>query len=112
MGVVYKARQTSLNRLVALEMLRISAIADLDSPRRFRLEAEAIANLDHPNIIPIYDVGEQDGFSFFAMKLVEGGSLAQHLPAFAADPRAAARLVATVARAAHHAHRAAFCIAT
>ncbi|MGO9470387.1 MAG: protein kinase domain-containing protein [Isosphaeraceae bacterium] len=105
MGVVYKARQTSLNRFVALKMLRIAALADLDSPRRFRLEAEATANLDHPNIIPIYEVGELDGFSFFTMKLVEGGSLAQHLPAYIGNPRGAAQLVATVARAVHHAHQ-------
>jgi WD40 repeat protein/tRNA A-37 threonylcarbamoyl transferase component Bud32 len=105
MGIVYKARQTSLNRLVALKMLRTSALVDADSPRRFRLEAEATANLDHPNIVPIYDVGECDGFSYFAMKLVDGGSLAQHLAAYTADPRAAAQLVATVARAVHHAHQ-------
>jgi serine/threonine-protein kinase len=104
-GVVYKARQTSLNRFVELKVLRSPALGDDDSPRRFRLEAEAAANLDHPNIIPIYNVGDCDGFSYFAMKLVDGGSLAQRLPAYRADPRAAARLVATIARTVHHAHQ-------
>ncbi len=105
MGVVYRARQRSLNRLVALKMLRSGGPADGDDARRFRLEAEAVAQLDHPNIVPIHEVGEHDGFSYFAMKLIEGTSLAQRPPGPAADPRAAARLVATVARAVHHAHQ-------
>jgi WD40 repeat protein len=105
MGVVYRARQRSLNRLVALKMLRSGSLADRDDIRRFRLEAEAVARLDHPNIVPIHEVGEHDGLSYFAMKLIEGASLAQCLSEPAADPRAAARVVATVARAVHHAHQ-------
>ena len=105
MGVVYRARQRSLNRLVALKMILGRALADGDDVRRFRLEAEAVAQLDHPNIVPIYEVGEHDGCRYFAMKLIEGSSLARRPPGPAADPRAAARLVATVARAVHHAHQ-------
>jgi WD40 repeat protein len=105
MGVVYRARQRSLDRPVALKMLPGGSLARDDDVRRFRLEAEAIAHLDHPNIVPIYEVGEHDGISYFAMKLIEGGSLVRRLPASPADPRAAAQLVATVARAAHYAHQ-------
>ena len=73
--------------------------------RRFRNEAEAVANLDHPQIVTIYEVGEHDGRPYFAMKLVDGPSLAELLPRYTTDPRAAARLVAEVARAVHHAHQ-------
>src|SRR5207244_5666809 len=72
--------------------------------RRFRNEAEAVAELDHPGIVPIHEVGEHRGRHYFSMKLVEGQSLAQRLADSAADPRAAAQLMAQVARAAHHAH--------
>jgi WD40 repeat protein/tRNA A-37 threonylcarbamoyl transferase component Bud32/Flp pilus assembly protein TadD len=105
MGIVYEARQQSLNRMVAVKMIRAGAWAGDDEVRRFRNEAEAVANLDHPQIVTIYEVGEHDGRPYFTMKLVDGPSLAELLPRYTADPRAAARLVAEVARAVHHAHQ-------
>jgi serine/threonine-protein kinase len=104
MGVVYKARQKTLNRVVALKMVRSGDLGP-EGERRFRLEAEFIASLDHPNIVPIYEVGEVAGRHFFSMKLMEGGSLAGQQERSPADPRSAARMVATVARAVHHAHQ-------
>ncbi len=105
MGTVFKARHRSLNRLVALKMVRGGALAAGEDLQRFRQEAEAVAHLDHPGIVPIYDVGEHDGFTYFSMKLVDGGSLAQRIAGYTADPRRAAELLATVARAVHHAHQ-------
>ncbi len=106
MGIVYKARQISLNRSVALKMLRAELLATEDDLRRFQNEAEAVALLDHPHIVPIYEVGEYRNQRYFTMKLIGGSSLDRRLESFAAsDPRAAARLVATVAGAVHHAHQ-------
>jgi eukaryotic-like serine/threonine-protein kinase len=104
MGIVFRARQRSLNRPVALKVIRDGARASDDDARRFRNEAEAVAHLDHPNIVPIYEVGLERGCSFFSMKLVEGGNLAERLKEYHGDARATARLMATVARAVHHAH--------
>jgi serine/threonine protein kinase/Tfp pilus assembly protein PilF len=105
MGVVFKARQISLNRTVALKMILAGEFASPAEVQRFHTEAENAAVLDHPSIVPIYEVGEHGGQHYFSMKLIEGGNLAQHLNRFAGDPRTAARLLATAARAVHHAHQ-------
>ncbi len=104
MGVVFLARQRSLNRPVALKMLRADAMATTADQERFLREAKLAANLDHPNIVPIFEVGQHEGQNYFSMKLVEGSSLARRLPDFASDQRATARMIATVARAVGHAH--------
>lgn len=103
MGAVHRARQVSLNRQVAVKVILAGEFASAAELRRFRTEAEAVGGLNHPNIVPIYEVGEEGGRHFFSMKLVEGGSLSARVKEFSA-PKAAAALLATVARAVHHAH--------
>ncbi len=106
MGIVYRARQIRANRLVALKLLAAGPWASPQFVERFRTEAEAAATLDHPNIVPIYEVGEADGQSFFTMRLIEGGSLAERIGGNPALPlSAAAVIVAKVARAVHYAHQ-------
>jgi WD40 repeat protein/tRNA A-37 threonylcarbamoyl transferase component Bud32 len=105
MGVVFKARQKRLNRTVALKMIRAGILADEGRIRLFRSEAEAVAALDHPHIVPVLDSGEHHGILFYSMKLVEGDNLQKCLARFRDDPAAIARLVAKVARAISHAHR-------
>ncbi len=104
MGVVYKARQVSLNRPVALKMIRDAAFASDHDRRRFQYEAEAVAMLDHPGIVPIHEVGDHEGQRYFTMKLIAGASLSEVLASYRDDPRRAATLVAQVAEAVHHAH--------
>src|SRR5437879_8329231 len=79
MGIVYQARQICLNRLVALKMIRPDAPAGVDELARFRREAEAVAQLQHPNIVQVYEIGEQGGRPYFALELVDGGSLAHQI---------------------------------
>jgi hypothetical protein len=102
MGIVYKAKQVSLERLVALKMILKGELATPHDLARFRAEAEAAANLDHPHIVPIYEVGEHDGQQYYAMRFIEGTSLAGFPRA---DTRTEAGRMATIARAVHHAHQ-------
>jgi tetratricopeptide (TPR) repeat protein/tRNA A-37 threonylcarbamoyl transferase component Bud32 len=105
MGVVYKARQISLNRDVALKMIRNSELASEDQVRRFQNEAEAVALFDHPAIVPIYEVGLHGDQRYFSMKLIDGAGLDKRLKSAPLKPRVAAELVAEVAEAIHHAHQ-------
>jgi tRNA A-37 threonylcarbamoyl transferase component Bud32 len=105
MGLVYRAQQLHLGRIVALKLIRDPSLATYSELRRFRAEAEAVAQLDHPNIIPIYEVGQVDEQPFFSMKLVEGGNLARHVERLRTEPRGAAQVMAKVARAVHYAHQ-------
>jgi tRNA A-37 threonylcarbamoyl transferase component Bud32 len=105
MGVVYKARQVSLNRLVAVKMILSGQLASADDVRRFRAEAEAAANLRHPNIVAIHEVGERDGQHFFSMEYVAGRSLSQMVREHPLSPEQAARYVKIVAEAIDYAHR-------
>jgi eukaryotic-like serine/threonine-protein kinase len=105
-GVVYKARQLSLGRTVALKMLLAGPYAGPHERLRFRHEAEAIAALHHVNIVQVYDVGEHDGRLYFTMEFVEGGSLAQKIHGLPQPARQAAALVSTLSRAVQAAHHA------
>jgi len=105
MGVVYRARQVSLNRIVALKMILAGELASAQDVQRFQREAQAAANLDHPNIVPIYEVGEHEGQHYFSMKFIEGTNLARRASSFGRDPKASASLLVKVARAVHAAHQ-------
>ncbi len=104
MGVVYKARQRKLNRIVALKMILGGQLASRDDVQRFYTEAEAAANLEHPGIVPIYEVGEQDGQHFYSMGFVDGQSLAHRLGSGPMPPRDAAELMKQIAEAVAYAH--------
>ena len=104
MGTVYKARHLALDRVVALKMILRGALADRDAVERFRIEAQAVARLRHPNIVPIFEVGEHAGQPFFSIEYLEGGSLQQKLEGTPQAPRDAARMAELLARAVHHAH--------
>ncbi|MCA9262696.1 MAG: serine/threonine protein kinase [Planctomycetales bacterium] len=105
MGVVYRARQLSLKRYVAVKMLLRGDLASSDDQARFRQEAESAARLHHPGIVPVHEVGSQDGCMYFSMKLVEGETLAAQLTRGPIPPRQASRLLSAVSRAIDYAHR-------
>jgi hypothetical protein len=106
MGVVYKARQVGLNRLVALKMILAGGHASEAELARFRLEAEAVARLQHPNIVQVFDIGESHGHPFFSLEFVDGGTLAQRLDHRPQPARHAAQVAIVLARAVHAAHQA------
>jgi serine/threonine protein kinase len=103
-GVVYRARQKSLNRTVALKVIGLGHWATQAHLKRFRLEAEAAASLEHPGIVPIHEVGERDGSCYFSMKFIEGGQLDEVVRREPMPIRRAAELIAKVARTIHYAH--------
>ena len=103
-GVVFRAHQKSLNRTVALKMISLGSWATEAHLKRFRREAEAAASLEHPGIVPIYEVGEGDGSCYFSMRFVEGGQLDQVIKRKPMSIRQAAELIAKVARTVHYAH--------
>jgi WD40 repeat protein len=105
MGVVYRARQVVLNRVVALKMILAGNHARPEERARFRAEAEAVARLQHPNVVQIYDIGEYQGLPYFSLEYCEGGNLAQRLRGEPQQPRDAAALVQTLARGVHAAHQ-------
>src|SRR5438309_7927767 len=103
-GVVFRARQKSLNRIVALKVIGLGHWATEAHLKRFRLEAKAAARLEHPGIVPIYEVGERDGSCYFSMKFVEGGQLDEVTKRDPLPPRRAAELIAKIARIVRYAH--------
>jgi eukaryotic-like serine/threonine-protein kinase len=105
MGVVYQARQVSLDRMVAVKMILRGSLASAADLARFRSEAESVARLDHPGIVPIYEIGDLDGQPFFSMKFVAGTTLARRLIDGPMRPREAAELLAPISRAIHFAHQ-------
>jgi tetratricopeptide (TPR) repeat protein len=104
MGVVYRARQVALGRVVALKMILAGRHARAEELARFQAEAEAVARLQHPNIVQVHEVGQAEGAPFFSLEYLEGGSLEQKLAGTPLEARASARLVEVLARAAHFAH--------
>ncbi|XZE53011.1 serine/threonine-protein kinase [Planctomycetaceae bacterium SH139] len=105
MGVVYRARQVNLNRIVALKMILAGRLASQEDVKRFRVEAEAAAHLDHPGIVPIYDISSVDGQYYYTMGFVEGVRLDQLSIEELRDPRRAARIVKQLAEAVEYAHK-------
>ena len=103
-GVVYRARQKSLNRIVALKVIALGQWSSTPHLKRFRHEAEAAARLEHPQIVPIYEIGERDGSCYFSMQFIEGGQLDQILKREPMSPRRAAELVVIIARTVQFAH--------
>jgi serine/threonine protein kinase/Tfp pilus assembly protein PilF len=103
-GVVYRARQKSLNRTVALKVIGLGQWSSTPHLKRFRRDAEAAASLEHPQIVPIYEVGERDGSCYFSMKFVEGGQLDEVVKREPMSTRRAAELLVKIARTVHFAH--------
>src|SRR4029077_16943719 len=103
-GVVYRARQKSLNRIVALKVIGLGHWATEAHVKRFRREAEAAAGLEHPGIVPIHEVGERDGSCYFSMKFIDGGQLDEVIRRTPISIRQAAELIAKGARTVHYAH--------
>jgi len=103
-GVVFRARQKSLNRIVALKVIALGQWATEAHLRRFRLEAEAAASLEHPCVVPIYEVGERDGQCYFSMKFIEGGQLDEVVKHKPISIKQVAELIAKIARTVHYAH--------
>lgn len=104
MGVVYKARQTKLNRIVALKMILSGSFADNEQVRRFQTEAEAAANLDHPGIVPVFEIGQHEGHHYFSMAYIPGKTLKDLITGMPMAPRAAAEIVSKIATAVAYAH--------
>jgi tetratricopeptide (TPR) repeat protein/tRNA A-37 threonylcarbamoyl transferase component Bud32 len=104
MGIVYKARHRKLGRIVALKMILSRAHATMEQRVRFQIEAEAVAHLQHPNIVQLHEAGEHDGLPFFSLEFCDGGSLTERLGKQKPTVREAAALVETLARATHYAH--------
>jgi eukaryotic-like serine/threonine-protein kinase len=105
MGKVYRARQLSLDRLVAIKMIRAGDLADTDELERFQREAHAVAQLQHANVVQVFEIGAHDGRPFLVMELVEGGSLNRRVQGKPLPPRTAAALVETLARAMDVVHK-------
>jgi serine/threonine protein kinase len=105
MGIVFKAWQRGLNRVVALKVILAGRLAAEDDLQRFRYEAEAAARLQHPNIVQVYEVGEHEGQCFFSMQFIDGPTLTRKLSSGPLPSKSAARYVRIVARAVHYAHR-------
>jgi serine/threonine-protein kinase len=105
MGVVYQARHRQLKRVVALKMILAGSHAGPEELARFRLEAEAVARLQHPHIVQIYEVGEHDGLPFFSLEFCDSGSLERKTGGTPQPAREAATLTAVLARAMHFAHQ-------
>ena len=104
MGLLYRARQLKANRLVALKMIRSVEHASPTDRLRFQIETEAVARLQHPHIVQLYEVGEVRGQPFFSLEFCDGGTLTEQLQKQRPSPREAAALIETLARAMHYAH--------
>ena len=104
MGVVFRAQETGTDRIVALKMILPFRLHAPEIVRRFRIEADAVAKLNDPNILPVYEAGERDGIPYFSMRLTGGGNLSEAMARFSGHPREAVKLLLIVARATQHAH--------